>query len=306
MIEITNAGLTLLQDNGRENYSNIGVPISGAWDRERYAQASMLISGDPYSCPSVFELLAGTFSFRTTKKITLAIVGAAKISIGSTSGAIGTVFTLEAGQEITIQHLEQGPVYVVIYGLQVETTLGSCSTDTFSKLGPAQVAVGIQYPVNEIAHIRPKIGKFIKPEKKKGLNQIFRIIRHDHSSIPERITEMHWIVSQNSRSGVKLTQKKSDKNAEIDFSLSSTQPSHPVSPGTIQIPPDQSAIILGPDSGTIGGYPTLGAIIQSDLGRLARLTKGAVIQFEPVSIESAISLNDIWWKNTLSSVVDFS
>jgi allophanate hydrolase subunit 2 len=306
MIEIISPGLTLIQDKGRENYSNIGVPTSGAWDIEKYIQASMLITGSPYSSPPVFELLSGTLSFHTTKKITLAVVGSARVSIGNTNGALGTVFVLDAGQEILVNHIGPGPAYVAVHGMYVEPVLESCSTDIFSRLGPKPVAAGATYEIENILHSRPRVGRFIKPEPRKGLNQLFHIIRHTHSDIPENTANISWVVSQISRSGIGLNQKNPEKITEISLLPSSTQPSQPVFPGTIQIPPDKNPIILGPDSGTIGGYSTLGTIVQSDVSRLARLEKGSTVNFKIVSVEEAISLNNAWWKQLLSSVVYFS
>ena len=57
-------------------------------------------------------------------------------------------------------------------------------------------------------------------------------------------------------------------------------------PGTIQWTGSE-LIILGPAGGTMGGYPTLGQVAATGLGRLAQLRPGQEIRFQPVSPEAA-------------------
>ena len=63
--------------------------------------------------------------------------------------------------------------------------------------------------------------------------------------------------------------------------------STPVTLGTIQVPNDGQPIILMKDRQTIGGYPTLGCIIQVDLPRLAQLAAHQRIKLQPTTIEHA-------------------
>lgn len=65
--------------------------------------------------------------------------------------------------------------------------------------------------------------------------------------------------------------------------------SKPVCYGAIQLPSDGQPIVLMKDRQTIGGYPTLGAVIQVDLFRLAQLQTGNKIRFVPISVEQAQS-----------------
>lgn len=64
-------------------------------------------------------------------------------------------------------------------------------------------------------------------------------------------------------------------------------PSEPQCVGAIQITPDGTPIIIGPDGPTIGGYPKAGVVISADIGRLAQLRPGDVLHLEPVTLEAA-------------------
>ena len=63
--------------------------------------------------------------------------------------------------------------------------------------------------------------------------------------------------------------------------------SEPCCVGAIQSTPSGQLIVIGPDGPTIGGYPVIGFVTQSHLGRLARRPIGAQIQLEWVSPEQA-------------------
>ena len=60
--------------------------------------------------------------------------------------------------------------------------------------------------------------------------------------------------------------------------------------GAIQIPADGQPIILLADRQTIGGYPKIGSVLSLDLGKLAQLTPGGKVSFEPIGIEQAHNL----------------
>lgn len=55
--------------------------------------------------------------------------------------------------------------------------------------------------------------------------------------------------------------------------------SEPTVPGTIQLTPNGSLIILGPDGPTLGGYPRIGVIPSHALGQLGRIGFGVKFKF---------------------------
>ena len=60
--------------------------------------------------------------------------------------------------------------------------------------------------------------------------------------------------------------------------------SKPVSYGTIQLPVDNNPIVLMKDRQTIGGYPVLGNVMQTDLFRLAQKRPGEHVRFVPTTL----------------------
>jgi antagonist of KipI len=91
----------------------------------------------------------------------------------------------------------------------------------------------------------------------------------------------------------------------IPFQKPTQLPSDPIPFGAIQVPPDGNPIVLMADRQTTGGYPRIGTVISIDIPKLAQLQLGGKVQFQPVTIEEAQSLNilqqktfNIWNKTT--------
>ena len=58
-------------------------------------------------------------------------------------------------------------------------------------------------------------------------------------------------------------------------------------PGTVQLPPDGRPIVLLADAQTIGGYPVVGQVIETDLPLAAQLRPGEEVRLQPVTIAEA-------------------
>jgi antagonist of KipI len=66
--------------------------------------------------------------------------------------------------------------------------------------------------------------------------------------------------------------------------------SESVAPGTIQVPPNGTPILLLGDCQTIGGYPKIAHVITVDLGVAAQLRAGDHVRFSEVSLADAYRL----------------
>ena len=66
--------------------------------------------------------------------------------------------------------------------------------------------------------------------------------------------------------------------------------STPVAPGAVQLAGGR-LIVLGPDGGTMGGYPHVAHVISADLSRLGQLRPGEEVRWARVSLEDARRLD---------------
>jgi len=74
--------------------------------------------------------------------------------------------------------------------------------------------------------------------------------------------------------------------------LSTEHPVHMLStsvmPGTVQVTPDGTPLLLMADAQTTGGYPRIAQVIEADLAVCAQLRPGADLRFREVDLEEAL------------------
>jgi len=272
-ITVVTAGITVIEDSGRKDFTSIGVPVSGAFDKLSYVLACNLI--DENNVP-VFEILRGPFQLTSTSPIVLTVVGDAKVSVAGAISSVNSVFVLEASKTLLVEPTTDAPVYVVIKGLLTQSVLGSYSYDTLSQFGPKPLSNGDSFEAREFDSNDPAIGSFISTMPKTVTTEL-RYVSGPHSiDVTGR-----WKIDSIARSGVRLSSPTPLQNSFASLA------SFPVMPGAIQVPPSGLPLILGPDCGVTGGYPVAGGVIDADLHKLARLNAGSNISLLPVTQEQA-------------------
>ena len=272
-ITILSAGITVIEDSGRYEYTHLGVPVSGAFDRLSYALACNLINET--NAP-VFEILRGPFQLISDVAVLLSVVGDARVSIDGAVSSVNSVFVLESNKTLSVTPIIDAPVYLAIKGLLAPAVLGSASHDTLSNLGPESLKNGESFETQELDRNDPAIGSFIATLPKSVVSEL-RYVAGPHS-IDVKGT---WKVDSIARSGVRLSSPQPLQNT------ASALASFPVMPGAIQVPPSGLPVILGSDCGVTGGYPVAGVVIDADLYKLARLSTGTSISLMPVTQEQA-------------------
>jgi len=272
-ITIVTAGITVIEDNGRTEYTHLGVPISGAFDKLSYQLACQLIN-EPDA--AVFEILRGPFQLTTDQAILLTVVGDARVSITGATSSVNSVFVLEADKTLSVIPNTSAPVYLAIKGLLAPAVLGSASYDTLSNLGPKPLKDGQAFETKELDRNDSAVGSFISMPPKTFSSQL-RYIPGPHTIE----VAGSWKVLSIARSGVSLSSPEPVQNSAIALA------SFPVMPGAIQVPPSGLPVILGPECGVTGGYPVAGVVIDADLHKLARLATENAISLTPVTREQA-------------------
>lgn len=93
--------------------------------------------------------------------------------------------------------------------------------------------------------------------------------------------QAYQITAQSNRIGYRLASSV-DLSHHQESLLSRAAPL-----GGVQLPPDGQPIVLMKDHQTTGGYPLIGTVIAADIGKVAQLSPGAMLSFEPVTIREA-------------------
>src|SRR5699024_6198094 len=104
----------------------------------------------------------------------------------------------------------------------------------------------------------------------------------DGTRQPPQLFEAQWqVTAASNRQGLRL------RGPALEPLSADLLPSEPVTPGTVQLPPDGQPIVLLADAQTHGGYPRLGHAIRADRPRLAQLRPGDTPRFAACTHEQA-------------------
>ena len=279
---VKRAGLVTVQDLGRFGFTDVGVPVSGAWHLARHRLAVALVhgdTGDSHPLHPTLEILSAELSLAIHEPQVVAVVGSAGVRIDGSDVATGVALQVAANSVLEIEHYGPGPAYLALSGWQPHRTLGSAATDSFSRLGGlagdgTPVARGqtlLGQPDLRTQHV----GSFLRTAEPTAGR--ISIIGTDAECV-ESFCDETWRVDSTARSGVRLSGPKLPSPQSIA--------SMPVVPGAIQLTPDGTAIVLGPDGGLTGGYPVVGVIASAHLDCIADLAIGDDVHFaeaDPVS-----------------------
>lgn len=277
------AGISTVQDDGRHGYVDIGVPVSGAWHRERHLLATGLLTGTPDAGVPAIELLAGTLDLLVHVDTTLTSVGPAAVHVDGHPAAVDTCLAVRAGSRIRIDHRGPGPVYVALSGWRPHLVLGSSSTDTFGRLGPGPLAAGTVLMAGDGVHEASlaRVGAFHR-ERRERTGPI-RVVLTGHPSAAE-FTGARWTVTAAARSGTRLTGHALPGAGDV--------PSQPMVQGAVQLTPSGDPVVLGPDGGVTGGYPVVAVVATADLDRLSLLAVGDAVSFRACDLHEAVQAHE--------------
>lgn len=285
-LEVIKCGFqTTVQDFGRFGYRKIGIPTSGVMDIKSMIDANKLV-GNPISNSVIENTLYGGI-YRFNDSALFSICGAEcnpKIN-GKIIPQYESI-DVERGDELEVDHPTKGcRSYVAIQGvLSLPMVMNSFSTylpgnfggfrgrtlqvnDIINWENTVDAPVMMNFPKEEIPYFSSKI----TVEIEKGLE----FYDMDARTQKQFLSTSFSVTSQSNRMGIRLS------GGDIDFEKVEMI-SSPVVPGVIQLPPSGNPIILMKDSQTIGGYPRIGIVKQTELWRLGQVKSGDQIRFKCV------------------------
>jgi len=293
MIVVVRAGLlTTVQDLGRRGWRAAGVPGGGAMDPWSARAANRLVGNSDDAALLEATLVGPALRFESPAWV--AWVG--DDFEGAIDGAGvegGRAHRLAAGAQLELGRARAGARcwLAVAGGLEVETVLGSGSTDIAGGFGGGhgrplaegdRLATGS--PENEPRKAvldAPWLATLAAPE--------LRLLPGPDgaSTSLASLCAASWRVSARSdRRGVRLERDGGGGGAPVD---AGERRSQGTLPGAVQAPPSGEAILLGPDAPVTGGYPWVAQVIAADLGRLAHLAPAARVALTRATYDEAES-----------------
>jgi 5-oxoprolinase (ATP-hydrolysing) subunit C len=303
MIEVlSNGGLNLVQDLGRESHLRIGVSRGGAMDAPALAMANWMVGNDESAAGIEVSIFPMRIRFLADKQF--ACTGAST-SMTLPWKELPSWWTASAreGDVLTIAPPQYGARAYLAFagGIDVPLVLGSRSTDLKSGFGGWKgrgLRKGDMLPLGESvrgsASLRP-VGVAPVPRKRlvgelaSGCVTVRVLPAAEYGNFTEAAraafhgTEYRLTPDCN-RQGYRLegAELKSKKTLELL--------SHGIVPGTIQVPRSGQPIIQLAEANTCGGYPKIATIIEADLWRLAQLRPGQRLRFELTDHDAAVAV----------------
>ncbi|MFJ6096675.1 5-oxoprolinase subunit C family protein [Williamsia muralis] len=275
--------LATVQDYGRPGLASLGVSRSGAADRRSHGLANRLLL-NPESAATL-EVTLGGLTLRATGEVWLAVTGAdvdVMVDNGSGPRAVGmnAPFVVHAGGSVSLGMARAGlRAYVAVRGgIAAKPTLGSCSTDTMSGLGPEPLAAGMMLEIGPRPGELPELD--VAPVAAPTAGQVeLRAIRGPRDAWvadPDDLVRMTWEASDHSdRVGMRLSGNAPGlAHRDPDRQL----PSEGMVRGAIQVPPSGQPVVFLADHPVTGGYPVVAVLVDEDVDRAAQIRPGQSVR----------------------------
>jgi allophanate hydrolase subunit 2 len=314
MLEVLAPGLlSTIQDAGRPDAVDLGIPPGGACDPWSLAVANLL-HGNPPEAAALEITLAG-LELLVRETCTVAFAGA-DLGVVSVNGrrplSPGIVHVVWAGSRLRFEgasgahasgahasgphasgaHTSGARAYLSLAGgIDVPRVLGSASTCLVGGFGGID---GRALQAGDV--LRPVRAGDLTPGGRtwpgtlaagvRAQDSPVRVVAGPHvEQLGERplrkLTSTEWRVEPDSdRMGVRLAGPRLGTRTRHGSMISV-----PMVWGSIQLPEDGGPIVLLADHQTIGGYPVIAVVIRADRPRIGQLAPGAAVRFETVSLE---------------------
>ncbi|WP_184606191.1 5-oxoprolinase subunit B/C family protein [Variovorax atrisoli] len=291
--EIRAAGLqALLEDGGRHGQAKQGVSASGAMDRRSLQAANRLVGNA--SDTACIEVAYGGFQLACRGDAVVAVTGAeGPVTLTRADGAQWPLpryqpVALAEGDVLALGEPTAGiRSYIAVRGgFDIAPVLGSLSSDTLARVGPAAIAVGDVLPVRAVS-AGALVGEPEAPPtdlptvREEVVLDIVLGPRTDWFTpdAVELLCGQAWTVTpQSNRVGIRLAGEEAlarANHAEL--------PSEGTARGSIQVPASGQPVLFLADHPLTGGYPVIASVATHHLDRAGQIPVNARVRFRPMA-----------------------
>jgi len=308
MIEIISpAWLSIIVDEGRYGYGDIGVPPSSPLDLTAY-KAIGYLCGSSRSNHPVIEVMGNDFTMKIHTDMVCAITGAlVNIFCDDKPVQPWTPFLVKKGSVVRVREVIEGLRYYVGFSgtMEIETIMDSFSTNIECRFGGYKGRPLMRGDRIDIKDIEERTIVPFPVDLIPRMNQPHDMrlipgfeIDHFISDAIQRFVEKgeplwYTISSKSNRTGIRLEGEPLIFRNGVEKSIVSEG----IVLGTVQVAGDGMPIIMLSER-TIGGYTRIGTIAKVDHDRLAHVKPSDRINFIPVTIDDAERL----WHHKVQSL----
>jgi biotin-dependent carboxylase-like uncharacterized protein len=279
VVEVVRAGaLTTVQDSGRRGLAHLGVPRSGALDRAAHGLANRLV-GNEEGAPVLESTLDGV-ALRFHGPAVVAVTGAyAKVHVDGRPAGWGLPVRLGPGSVVDVGAAEAGArcCVAVAGGFDVARTLGSCSTDVFSGLGPPPLVAGQRLALKAPAGRVPAldVAPYPLPAAQLALPLHPGPRRSWLTERGERdlFAQTYRVSADSNRVALRLAGDPLERHARPEL------PSEGIVWGSVQLLGTGEILVFLADHPTTGGYPVVAVVDAGAASACAQARPGDPVTF---------------------------
>lgn len=254
MIELLSSGFyTSIQDLGRFHYTNFGVPISGAMDKNLSELANLLVGNPDTEAVIEMTLMGPKLKFKCSCIIAVT-ASKANVLINGKSIDINHQVSVNPDDVLEVKNIQTRAYLAVSGGLNTELKLGSRSQykmiTSFTKLNKEQI-IELKDP-NAAFNRKNAAIKFDMSLYNQDTMNVYPLPEyHKLSNHQKKLLQQNTftISNESNRMAYQLNEKLENELEGIT--------TKPVMPGTVQLTPEGKLIILMRDAQVTGGYPRI-------------------------------------------------
>ena len=277
MLKVLKSGFyTTLQDEGRFGYRDKGVPVSGVMDVSTVRKANRLLENEDDTSVLEITMTGPTLQF---EQDTFIVLAGAEMSATLNNQPIYNykVYNVNAGDILSYGRLTQGfRGYLALKdGFKSDNILGSQS-QYFPITSSGNLKDGDELEYLEVRSFDPKISE-LKIDVQLGETGLevskgpeYGLLDNDH--LEDIFFKEFSVAKEYNRMGYQFEEKI--KGHKISMITSATLP------GTVQITPSGTLIVLMKDGQTTGGYPRILQLSDKAISILAQKKFGDKVSFK--------------------------
>jgi biotin-dependent carboxylase-like uncharacterized protein len=282
-----------IQDEGRRGYQHVGVPVSGALDRDGFMLANAL-AGNAKGAACLEVIGSGPEIEVVASSVRIALVGSGGLEVGGRDGRLvrsGQTARLTRGETVRVRldGIAFCSYLAIEGGFEVPLCLNSRSTYTragFGGLDGRPLRSGdILHGASDDVVARDELS--LPEPRELRFDQPIRVVlgpqdsHFTEAAIEQFLSATYTVTAASDRMGFRLAgpllEHKDGYNIVSDGIVA----------GSIQVPGSKLPIVLMADAQTTGGYPKIATVISADLPLLGVRGAGRAVRFQSVSREEA-------------------
>ena len=278
-----------LQDGGRRGWRRFGVSVSGAMDRMSLAIANALVGNRPMEAALEFAHAGGEWLVDAPTCRIAVTGGSFGVTIDGVAAASFRSLTLRQGQRLHVRGAADAVwgYLAVAGGFEVALQFGSRSTHARTGIGGwsgRTIQPGDALPLRVPRAPEEPDRAIEPPERADGPYDVVLGPQDDYfteEALAAFLAAGFQVTRQMDRMAYRLDGPVLAHRDGYNIITDS------VMPGSIQVPGTGLPIVLMRDAPTVGGYPKIASVVETDLGRLAQQRPGNAVLFQAVTPQEA-------------------